>query len=50
MLRKVVREKFVRNGKFAASTVHVDGANVFGNANLVSFCLLGVPQVQKIGK
>ncbi len=48
MLRKAVREKFVRNGEFAASTVSVDGSNVSGIANFIYFCSFNVPQIQNI--
>lgn len=37
MLRKTVREVFVKNYEFAASTPNIDGENVFGSAHLVAF-------------
>lgn len=37
MLRKTVREVFVKNYEFAASTPNIDGENVSGSARLVYF-------------
>lgn len=37
MLRKTVREVFVKNYEFVASTPNIDGENVSGSAHLVSF-------------